>query len=166
MPRNLHVALALAEAGIPVYPCAPNKRPLVAGAFKVATTDGDTATAWFNKWPDALAVIPTGPASGLWALDVDAPEGLRSLPDLLRKLGFDHVAELSRVAASTPSGGLHIYFTLRPGECPRSRVSDIGPGLDTRGIGGGIIAPGNMLPDGRRYELIDAADLVDGRADA
>ena len=31
--------------------------------------------------------------------------------------------------------------------------------LDTRGIGGGIIAPGNRLPDGRSYKLIDTADL-------
>ncbi len=158
-PANMAVALALADTRIPVYPCAPNKRPLIAGGYKAATTDAATITAWFNRWPLALVAIPTGPASGLWVLDVDGPAGRQSLRVLLVKLGLEQIADLSHVIVRTPSRGLHIYFSLRPGEAPRSRASDIRLGLDTRGIGGGIIAPGNVLPDGRSYRLIDASDL-------
>lgn len=57
---------------------------------------------------------------------------------------------VSPVIVQTTSGGLHIYFSLRPGEQPRTRASDNGSGLDTRGEGGYIIAPGNVLPDGAR----------------
>jgi hypothetical protein len=65
------------------------------------------------------------------------------------------------VVVRTPSGGLHLYFRLGAGETPRTRSSDIAPGLDTRGIGGSIMAPGSVLPDGRRYELVDGADLIE-----
>ena len=78
-PANIAVALAFAEAGTPIYPCAPNKRPLIVGGYKAATTDAATITAWFNRWPFALVAIPTGPASGLWVLDVDGPAGRNSL---------------------------------------------------------------------------------------
>ena len=166
-PVNLAIALALADAGIPVYPASPfTKAPLVLGGYKAATTDRATIVAWFAKWPIALAAIPTGPVSGLFVLDVDGPAGRRSLNTLLAKLGVEQPADLSRVAVRTPSGGLHFYFTLRSGETPRSRARDIAPGLDTRGIGGGIIAPGNRLPNGRSYELIDAANLPEFRGEA
>jgi putative DNA primase/helicase len=157
---NIAVALALALAGWPVFPCAPDKRPLIPGGRNAATTDERLIREWFARWPNALASIPTGPESGLWVLDIDGKAGRRSLNELLAKLGLEHVADLSRVIVRTPSGGLHIYFRLGARETPRTRSSDIAPGLDTRGIGGSIMAPGNVLPDGRRYELIDGADLV------
>jgi hypothetical protein len=98
-------------------------------------------------------------------LDVDGRAGLASLRELLAKLGFRTVSDLTRVAAHTPSGGLHLYFALRNGERPRNRASDIGPGLDTRGLkadgtaAGYVIAAGSVLPDGRAYEWVDAASL-------
>ena len=165
-PINLAIALALADAGIPVYPCSPDKRPKIAGGYRAAVTDRNTIIEWFIRWPTSLAAIPTGPQSGLFVLDVDGPAGRRSLNALLVKLGIERPADLSRVAVRTPSGGFHFYMTLRPGEAPRSRASDISLGLDTRGIGGGIIAPGNRHPDCRSYVLIDAADLPDFRGEA
>ena len=161
IPVNLAIALALADAGIPIYPCAPDKRPKITGSYLAAVTDLNTISEWFTKWPTSLAAIPTGPQSGFFVLDVDGPAGRRSLNALLVKLGIERPADLSRVVVRTPSGGLHFYFTLRSGETPKSRASDIAEGLDTRGIGGGIIAPGNRLPDGRSYELVDAADMSD-----
>lgn len=160
-PVNLAIALALAEAGIPVYPCAPDKRPRIAGGYRAAVTDRNTIIEWFTRWPTSLAAIPTGPQSGFFVLDVDGAAGRRSLNALFGELEIERPTDLSRVVVRTPSGGLHFYFTLQSGETPRSRASDIALGLDTRGIGGGIIAPGNRLPDGRSYELIDVADLPD-----
>jgi hypothetical protein len=159
-PTNLNVALDLAPDGTPVYPASPyTKAPLVPGGYKAATTDRDTIIGWFARWPCALTAIATGPASGFFVLDVDGPAGLKALQQLLIRLSLEQIADLTSIVVRTPGGGLHLYFTLRPGETPRSRARDIGDGLDTRCIGGGIIAPGNVLPDGRSYRLVEAADL-------
>ncbi len=164
-PTNLQIALALADAGIPDYWVSPAKHPYFAGGYKTATTDRDKIIAWAMQYPSGLAAIPTGPASGLWVLDVDGPEGLQSLNQLLTRLGLEQIADLSNVIVRTPGDGLHLYFKLRPGEAPRSRAGDIGLGLDTRAIGGGIIAPGNVLPDGRSYRFVDPCDLTDAEFD-
>ena len=37
---NLALALSLAGDGFPIYPCAPNKRPLTAGAQPQQTATG------------------------------------------------------------------------------------------------------------------------------
>jgi hypothetical protein len=157
--HNLSVALEYAAAGIPVFPCAPNKRPLIPGGRNAATTDRAQILEWWTRWPNALVGIPTGPESGLWVLDVDGPRGRESLNALLARLGLERIADLSRVIVRTPSGGPHIYLALGAGETPRTRSSDIASCLDTRGLGGSIIAPGNVLPDGRCYALVDGAEL-------
>lgn len=168
---NLAVALAYARAGILLFPCDARKRPLTPRGHHDATTDLDAIRRWWARWPDALVGIPTGPDSGVWVLDVDGEAGRRSLNALMARLGVETVADLAPCVSRTPSGGLHLIFRLQPGERPRNRARDIGAALDTRGVkadgtsAGYIIAPGSMLPDGRRYELVDATGLepVGGR---
>ena len=156
-PTNLAVALDLAASGLPVCPCSQrNKQPLVLGGWQAATTAPATIHGWFSRLSGIITAIATGPKSGFWVLDVDGPGGRASLSNLLTELGVETIADLSPVVSLTPRGGLHLYFRLRPDETPRSRASDIAPGLDTRGVGGLIIAPGNALPDGK---LVDASDL-------
>jgi hypothetical protein len=164
-PTNLSVALSYADAGIPVYWVSSAKRPYLPGGYKTATTDREKIIAWAMQYPAGLAAIPTGPASGVWVLDVDGPAGRKSLNSLLAELSLEQIADLSDVIIRTPGGGLHLYFKVRPGEAPRCRAGDIGPGLDSRAIGGGIIAPGNVLPDGRSYQFIDPVDLTDAEFD-
>ena len=166
---NLAVALRYAEAGIAVFPCFEAgrraKEPRTRHGHHDATTDVHQIRRWWHSWPGALVGIPAGPSSGVFILDVDGRAGLASLRELLATLGLRTVADLTRVAVRTPSGGLHLYFALRNGERPRNRASDIGPGLDTRGLkvdgtaAGYVIAPGSVLPDGRAYEWVDAAAL-------
>ncbi len=167
---NGAVALAFAAAGIPVFPVAASgpraKQPLTEHGFHDATTDLDQVRRWWTRWPDALVGIPTGPASGIWVLDIDGEAGRRSLNALLARLGLDSIADLTRCVVRTPGGGLHLYFRLQAGECPRNRARDIGDGIDTRAVkadgsaGGYIIAAGSVLPDGRRYQWVDAAMLA------
>jgi hypothetical protein len=98
-------------------------------------------------------------------LDVDGEEGSRSLKDLIAYFNIGYLAALTPCVSRTPSGGLHLIFRMRPGERPRNRARDIGPGLDTRGVkangtsAGYFIGPGSVLPDGRRYQLVDASTL-------
>lgn len=162
---NLSVALACARASIPVFPCDARKRPLTPRGHHDATCNLDTVRRWWKRWPDALVGIPTGLNSGVWILDIDGEAGRQSLKALMARLGLETIADLTPCVSRTPSGGLHLIFRLLPGELPRNRARDIGAGLDTRGVkadsesAGYFIAPGSVLPDGRRYELVDAATL-------
>lgn len=70
----LSAALAYAHAGLPVFPCKPDKKPYVKGGFHSATVDEQQVSKWWTKYPDAMIGMPTGPASGVWALDIDMPK--------------------------------------------------------------------------------------------
>ena len=167
--HNARVALGYAARGIPVFPCAPSgprvKRPLTNNGHHNATSDVSAVGRWWQQWPAALVGVPTGAASGVWLLDVDGDAGRRSLNNLLSELGLDTLGDLTACVSRTPSGGLHLIFRLQPGERPRTRARDIAAGLDTRGVredgasGGYFIAPGSILPDGRRYQFVDPFTL-------
>jgi hypothetical protein len=164
--ENQLVALGFAGAGIPVFPCGQDKRPLVSRGFHAATTNEQEIVAWWSRHPNGLVGIPTGPPSGLWVLDVDGVAGRRSLSTLLLRLGLGSITELTPVVGKTPSGGLHLFLRWQEGESPRSRACDIAPGLDTRGVtadgksAGYFIAPGTRLADRRSYGLIDPWTLA------
>jgi len=75
----LTAALKLAADGWLIFPCnSQNKRPLVAGGFKSATSDKDIVAAWWRQWPDAMIGTPTGAVSGYWVLDVDDPQAFEA----------------------------------------------------------------------------------------
>lgn len=153
--RQLDLALSYSRTGWPVFPVCPlTKKPLAKRGFHDAKNCEATIRRWWLTLPSALVAIPTGATTGLWVLDVDGANGRANLVALLARLGVELPADLSPIIIETPSGGLHVYFRLRPGEKPRTRAGDIGAGLDTRGEGGYIIAPGNQLPDGRCYRHI------------
>ena len=159
-PANLALALSLATSGFPIYVCGPNKKPRFPGGYKTATRDPIIVTSWFADCPHGLVAMPTGPTTGFWVSDFDGREGEISRNAVLAALGLEQFADLTSYIVRTPSTGWHGYFSCVNGELPRSRASDIEPGFDTRGIGGGIIAPGNVLPDGRRYQRVDTQDLT------
>lgn len=154
--RQLALVLSYARDGWPVFPvCPETKGPLTKHGFHDATTYEAKIREWWQRWPSALVAIPTGSTTGLWVLDVDGPIGRANFAALMARLGVELPADLSPVIIETPRGGLHVYFKLGPGQTPRTRAGDIAVGLDTRGEGGYIIAPGNELPDGRLYRHID-----------
>jgi hypothetical protein len=157
---NLEVALSAAAAGVPVFPFSPSKRPLTQRGKGDATKDDAQIREWWDRWPQALAAIPTGETTGNVALDVDRG-GEISFAALLARLGCDVAEDLSRVWSHTAGGGRHYFFQLESGTAPRTRASDIAPNIDSRGIGGAIIIPDNVLPDGRAYRWGGKARLRD-----
>jgi len=147
LPRE--VALDLARAGIPVFPCRPDKKPYTANGFKDATTDPSKVAAFWQANPRAMIGVPTGQASGLFVVDLDTEKdtgealGEASLADL----GLSHL--LTGPGATTPSGGRHLYFRADGRAVGLgSTAKRIGPGIDTRGNGGYVIAPGSTAPAG------------------
>jgi Bifunctional DNA primase/polymerase, N-terminal len=120
----------LALRGLPVFPCDDNKRPLVAGGFKSATTDATQITEWWTRWPDALIGVPTGDKFVVVDLDLqhDAAHEWLDAECLRLPLTRTHI---------TRSGGQHLLF--RPHAGVTCTTSKLGPHVDTRGTGGYII---------------------------
>ena len=67
---NLAAALALADAGVKIFPAGVDKRPLFSGWQEIATTEGDIIADWWHRAPHALPAIPCG-VNGLLVIDLD-----------------------------------------------------------------------------------------------
>jgi len=156
-PENLLCALAHAAAGRPVFPCrADNKRPLTEHGFKDATRDPGQIRRWWREWPDAMPGIQMGRSSGLAVLDLDRRPD-KDGEAALRADGLNPDT-LSPVSVVTPSGGRHLYFRWHEGlACSAGKIA---PGVDVRGEGGYVIAPGAVSAAGA-YSAADPtpADL-------
>jgi len=80
---------------------------------------------------------------------------------VLLELAAAHNGQLPRTfTVRTPSGGRHLYF--RPpvdGPAPRNTVRRLGPLIDTRGVGGYVVAPGSRV-DGVEYRVVDDAPIA------
>jgi archaellum biogenesis ATPase FlaH len=151
---NLSAALALAKAGFEVFPARQDKKPLVRWKEE-SSTDPDRIGEWWARWPDAMPALPTGERNGISVLDLDRKNGKDGFAEL-RRIGLDP-EELGTVQVATPSGGRHIYFQHLPGL--KNSAGQIGSGIDVRGEGGYVIAPGAVNGSGVYESLID--DLSD-----
>jgi len=85
--------------------------------------------------------------------DVDGPASLAALEARHGRLP-------QTLQAQSPSGSVHYYFQ-HPGDGikVRSTTSELGPGIDTKGDGGMVIAPPSQRHDGT-YRWINHADPV------
>lgn len=154
--NNLDVAKALAADGWHVFPCqnggSTPKRPHYNVRWKTqATTDIRQIEAWWKQWPNALPAIFLG-EHGLVIVDADrhgGPDGVTAWEELASSHG-----DAPAPSVLTPSGGQHFYFR-QPAGGPELGNNERGlpKGINVRGKGGYVIAPGAILTDGRRYEL-------------
>src|SRR6266403_158128 len=68
-------ALDYARRGWHVFPCNPStKAPYIGSGFKNASTDPAIIAQWWRQWPRAMIGVRMGTASGVWAIDPDAPK--------------------------------------------------------------------------------------------
>jgi hypothetical protein len=151
---QLDCALSYAALSIPVFPTKPNKSPYTPRGFKDATTRPETIRAWWREHPDAGIGIPTGKASGWLVLDRDDRHGGDAS---LSALVEQHGDLPSTQEAATPSGGAHYVFKYPSISALGNSAGKLGKGLDTRGEGGYIVAPG--CEGARRW--VNALDPVD-----
>ncbi|MDK9494689.1 bifunctional DNA primase/polymerase [Streptomyces katrae] len=169
MSDLLNAALATAARGWPVIPLRPGSKVSAlhgedrcprtgdcggghAKPEQRATTDPDRIrAAWVAR---AYNVgLATGPA-GLVVIDLDPPKP-SDPPGTLS--GTDIFAALCRATGqqipptftvTTPSGGVHLYFTAPPGPKIRSNQDFLGRHIDHRAWGGYVVAPGSTTPTG------------------
>ncbi len=140
-------AIWYAEQGWKVFPLAPNsKQPLISknnggNGLYDATTNLDQVREWWNKYPSANIGLPTGEKFDV--IDVDGPEGIKSLTELEEDKVPDVFGKVG-----TPRG-FHLYV-LPTGDGNRAGVL---PGIDYRGKGGYVCAPPSQA-DLRRYKWL------------
>jgi hypothetical protein len=114
------------------------KTPYTFNGFKEATLDEEKIRKWWEEHPEAMIGISCGD-SKLFVIDVDTHNGKQGMQNYM-KLGIDDSGALHTL---TPSGGLHLIFS----GVGRSATSIL-EGVDTRGIGGYIIAPPSKVLEG------------------
>jgi hypothetical protein len=131
-----------------IFPCMPGqKTPACTHGCKEATTDVITLQAWWQENPRYNIGIATGPASGIFVVDLDNADadGEAEWDKLVAK----HGAIMPTVEVIT-ARGRHLYF--RHPEIPvKNSAGKIAPGIDVRGEGGYVLAPRSLHPSGKRY---------------
>jgi hypothetical protein len=157
---NLAAALNLAAAGVPVFPAGPDKRPLLVGWQEKASTEPGQINRWWLLHPGALPAILVGRA-GLVVIDCDrhpgGNDGIKAFNRLLSANG-GNLADVPMTR--TARGGAHLFFMQPKGEPFGNGRGQLSDGIDVRGVGGFVIAPGAVLPDGKQWQAINGRPLL------
>ena len=168
----LDAALAYAKHGIPVFPLSVHSKAPVpkadldqrgnkipkSGGFYKATTESVIIHRWWDR-KEYLIGMPTGPASGVFAVDVDTDEdhdanGLAAWQTLLAEHG-----EIDTRTHCTATFGLHVLF-IYPDDHPIGCSSASMPkGIEIKGRGGYIVMPPSRRK-GRPYTVDNDVDPI------
>lgn len=137
-------ALALLRRGWSIIPCrAGSKIPFVGwGPWQKSPPTEQEVRGWWVRWPDANAAIVTGAVSGLVVVDIDPDKGGQ----------IADIDEVTGIVVKTGGGGWHLYYK-HPGHDVGNRAG-LRPGIDIRGDGGYVIAPGSLHESGELYSFL------------
>ena len=157
---NLAAALDLAAAGMPVFPAAPDKRPLLGGWQAKASIEPEQIHKWWLAHPDALPAILVGRV-GLVVIDCDRHPGGNDGIEAFNRLVSTNGGNLADVPMTkTARGGAHLFFKQPKGKALGNGRGELPVGIDVRGVGGFVIAPGAVLPDGIRWQSVNGRPLL------
>lgn len=152
MVSRLEQALRLAAQGYYLFPLEEDKKTPDSSVSwtRQSTRDPETIKSWFVDrvmgWKrNPNFAIDCG-KTGAFVIDVEGVKkgeekrGDKTLAKLKKEYGLTPTMEVS-----TPSGGTHYYFENTFGlGCTTGKL---GHGIDTRGIGGYVVAPGSYVID-------------------
>jgi len=132
---------------------SPGKHPAIAWTpFQTQRAGLDQIKAWFTgPYREYGIGIITGAASGnLFVVDVDQAPGKEGADTLhFLQMHNDDLPETCQ--AITGGGGRHYLFTAPAGIRIKTDRNILGPGVDTRGEGGFIVAAPSLHASGRYY---------------
>lgn len=102
---TIEKALALAEAGLYVFPASPARRPYPKNGHLEASRNPGQIRSWWAQYPDAIPAVNTG-MSGLVVVDVDVKNG---------KDGWQTLTEAwvdipATFEYETQNGGTHLVY--------------------------------------------------------
>jgi hypothetical protein len=127
------------------------KHPITSDGLKSATLDQEQLEVWWKTLHHLNIGVATGADSGIFVLDIDVKGDKRG--DIsIEYLEAQHGSLPETVEAITGCGGRHLIF-MHPG-FPISNKQDgkcLGAGIDVRGDGGYIVAPGSKYKSGTEY---------------
>ena len=152
---NAFNAVAYANRGWASFPLAANtkKPPYGSHGLSEATLDRAVLSEIFSP-PKLNVGIRTGEISNLVVVDIDCHEGGANGHEsigVLAKRGFllpMGNAKHGTAMVSTPSGGLHLYYTIPEGVILKNSSNEVAPGIDIRAEGGYVVAPPSKTPTG------------------
>jgi bifunctional DNA primase/polymerase-like protein len=152
---NLEAALRTAEAGMSVFPVRAQKisgkrwnlSPVYPSGPRTATRNPDKIASW---WDEHLNAIPAIPCTSFVVLDADQDfmgiDGVAALEALLAEQDWP-----SPPVVLTPNGKQ--YYFLQPKPPLGYHTGALPDGIDVRGLGGFVIAPGATLLDGTCWRV-------------
>lgn len=147
---NLDHALTYAEKmQWRVLPCGLDKVALLKDWPNRASNKPIQIKQWWHSNPDNSIGIACGPDSGIWVLDVDLPEG----PKTIKAWEDQGLVLPETLKQKTGSGGQQYFFAWN-GRNVRNSSKKIGAGIDIRGSGGYVVVPPSSHPSGGKYEWI------------
>lgn len=131
----------------------PGKHPLTAHGFKDATQDQKTIESWWTENPTANIGIRTG--DDFIVFDIDGPDGESTLARLESKYG-----PLPDTLEGKTGIGRHLYLK----KSPQIKITNSTPsdwkGIDVRGDGGYVVAPGSLHYSGVEYAFVDSSKPI------
>lgn len=132
----------LAQCG-PVLPLRyRGKTPLTTHGVHDATRDPVQIDRWLRRWPRCNWGIATG--HRIVVVDIDPRSGgLESWSRLAMQHNPD---DLMTASVDTGGGGWHLFY-----EGPGIAGGIIAEGIDFKGLGGYVVAPGSIHPNGTPY---------------
>ena len=155
---NRAVARAWLDAGGLVFPCSPvTKTPLSKGWRRLDQKAARNAWAAVRQGLDAMPGLDCQ-ALAMIVIDLDAKHnGIENFEALCREHGID-VGDCPTV--KTPTGGVHHIFADSQARW-RNSTSKLAAGVDTRGVGGYVVAAGALRSSFGVYEPVRPASLTE-----
>lgn len=148
------VAEELASAGFHILPLRPGtKVPSLKDWQNLATDDVNTVKDHWAENPDCNVGINCG-LSGLYVVDIDPKNGGEAT---WTELVAEH-GHVDTFTVRTASGGTHYYYEM-PSTPMKNTAGALGAGIDTRGLGGQVVAPGSVVA-GRSYKVTNNVDVA------
>lgn len=143
--RKKTTAVSLTQLGLKVFRVHPLSKKPEKGWQEAATKNAQLVGKMFDEKPTANIGVLTG--GGLLVVDLDMKngrQGLQSINDLQHERG----ALPKTLTARTPTGGVHLYFRYDAAHHNVGNRANIADGVDIRGAGGYVLAPGSSLEHG------------------
>jgi hypothetical protein len=151
--RNLDAALRTAEAGLPVFPINPaqiGRRWTFSRVYPSGPRTASRSREKILSWWDEHIEAPGIPCTNIVVLHADQ-EGVAALEALIAKYGDWPFPPI----VLTPTG--KDYYFLQPDPPLESHSGCLPEGIDVRGVGTFIIAPGTVLSDGSSWRVDESA---------
>lgn len=158
----LDIALDLAAAGYHLAPVTIRRNPMTGRKMptyhgkwrELATTDPDVIRDWYAQHgPDVSFCIDCA-ASGLVVIDLDVkPDGSINA---VHWWGTEGLPAGSMIV-NTPTGGMHLYYKATSRRPVGNSTGAIAPGVDVRGDGGHVYAPGSRVIGDREAYVLQGA---------